>query len=53
MVGEARGDAVLPELAENLVGDGGGAEEIGDSLVALEAWCLGEMEEEEEGIYHA
>ena len=53
MVGEARGDVMLPELAENLVGDGGGAEEIWNSLVALEAWCLGGMEEEEEGIYHA
>ena len=28
LVGEAGGDAVLPELAENLVGDGDGAGEI-------------------------
>ena len=46
MVKEARGDAVPPDLVENLVGDGGGAERICDSLVALEAWCLGGMEEE-------
>ena len=53
MVGEARGDAVLPELAKNLVGDGGGAEEIGDSLVDLEASCLGGKEEEGEVVKRA
>ena len=40
LVGEARGNAVLPELAKNLVGDGGGAEEIGGSLGALLLRCL-------------
>ena len=40
MLGEVRGDAVLPELAKNLVGEGGGAEEIGDSLGALLQRCL-------------
>ena len=50
---KAGGGVCWPELARRVVGDGGGAEENCDSLVALEAWCLGGMEEEEEGIYHA
>ena len=39
-----------PEFGRELVGDGDGAVKIGDSLVALEAWGLGGMKEEEEGI---
>ena len=53
MLGKAGGGVRSPESAENFVEDSGGAEEIRNSLVALEAWCLGRMEEEKEGIYHA
>ena len=50
LLGESRGDAVLPEFAENLVGDGGGAEEIRNSLVAPGKRGLREMKEEREVI---
>jgi hypothetical protein len=50
VLGEAKGDVRPPEFSRVLVGDGDGAETIGDSLVALDAWGLGGMKEEEEGI---
>ena len=50
VLGEARGDVRPPEFSRVLVGDGDGAETIGDSLVALDAWGLGRMKDEEDGI---
>ena len=50
VLGEARGVVRSPEFSRELVGDGDGAEMIGESLVALDAWGLGRMKEEEEGI---
>ena len=46
MLGEARGGVVSPKSGNKLVGDGGGAEEIGDSLGAERRRRLREKEEE-------
>ena len=50
MLEKARGGVELPESALNLVGDGGGAERIGDSLGAERRSDLGKKEEEALGF---
>ena len=50
LVNEAWEGRVWPALRDKLVGDGGGAEEIGDSLGAERRSCLGKNDEEGEAF---
>ena len=53
MVDEARGGSVWPELRAKLVGDGGGAEKIGDSIGAERRSGLGKNVAEREVLKNA